>query len=243
MTRRIAKQRRGRAPAHDALSKALSPRGCYLSPMMRIVRFSLLSLVALSLTSCAAPVVEIRRGDAPIEPARIVLLPASCASLEGLCIDAHVTATTQIVGKDLSFAGFLVVDAEKLAVDARLRPNVDPALRALGERVLRAGNKRQIGMTFEDLAPTARKALLDEGQAQGAVSIRLTIDNESALGRDTEVMLRYGHGESDALAFVSRCRVTVRPGGELTEGFAEAARCALEGALSSTTKASAPQPS
>ena len=199
--------------------------------MMRHVGFSFISLLVVAIAACSTPTVEIRRGDAPTDPARIVLLPASCASLESLCTDAHVTATTQIVGKDLSFAGFLVVDAEKLAVDARLRPNVDPALRALGERVLRAGNKRQIGATFEDLAPTARQALLDEGQAQGAVSIRLTIDNESTFGRDTEVMLRYGHGESDALAFVSRCTVTVGPGGELTEGFAEAAQCALEGAL------------
>lgn len=198
--------------------------------------FLFVAPLAVLASSCASPTAELRRGDVAVEPTRVVLLPASCASIEGLCTDAHVTATTQIVAKELSFAGYIVVDAEKLAVDARLKPGVDPALRALGERVLRAGNKRHIGATFEDLSPAARSALLVEGQATGTVSVRLTVDNEGSLGRDAEVMLRYGHGDEDALAFVSRCETTVRPGGELTDGFAEAAQCAIAGALSPTTK-------
>jgi len=204
------------------------------------LRLSLpLAFIVSLASSCASPTVELRRGDVTVEPTRVVLLPASCASIESLCTDAHVTASTQIVAKELSFAGFLVVDAEKLAVDARLKPGVDPALRALGERVLRAGNKRQVGATFEDLSPAARSALLVEGESTGTVSVRLTVDNEGALGRDAEVMLRYGHGADDALAFVSRCATTVGPGGELTDGFAEAAQCAIAGALapSSTSKA------
>jgi hypothetical protein len=166
---------------------------------------------------------------------RAVLLPTTCSSVDRQCEDEHVSGVTGIVRSELEFAGYSLLDAEKLVLDARTREDVDVELSRFGERVASVKSRVQAGAIFEDLSPSQRRALLAEAEAQGTVVVSVQIGTEQGTlrMRSNAVQIRAGLADGGDLAWVSRCEATSsynnNPG--IDQAIETATRCALDAVL------------
>lgn len=200
---------------------------------------SLLPVCALAMLSACTvlPTHEMRSGA--IEPTtsqRVVLLPATCASVKDACRDEFTEGTQGLVEQELEFAGYSIVPATRLVMDARSREDANAELRVFGEKVASAKTRAQRGSIFDDLSPTARRALVQEARAQGIMTVRVSISPHDATWEDVvEVTVRYGVGEDGAkLGWVSRCKYTPETFGTASSNASkveQTTRCALKKAL------------
>ena len=167
------------------------------------------------------------------EPMRVVLLPASCASVSGDCDDASVQGVQGLVASELEFGRYAVADAEKLVASARSRQDVDVELSRFGEQLVAVRSRAQAGSVFEDLSPAQRRALLAEARAEGIVSVRVQIGVSNGGTRENDVQVRLGLGDGGELAWVARCTAPSSWNGSpsLAQSLETAARCALGRAL------------
>lgn len=194
---------------------------------------SLFFVCVLTTPSCVGTA-EVRAGPAYAQkPVTVVITPAACGSVEDLCTDAIVEGTNAFVANELRFAGFTVVDAVKLAQEARTRPTADDNVKRFGESVLRAANARQHGQIFRDLSPSARHALIHDAKADGLVTIGVQIGTPDGIGpgRTHQVVVRLGAGDEDELVWVSRCTAESSVYPDIEQAVDNAARCAMDGAL------------
>ncbi len=203
-----------------------------------MLRAPLLLILALAL---GAPLMsgcvgtpEVRQGPSfQQRPVRVVLTPASCGSVEDLCTDAMVEGTNSFVANELKFAGFSVVDAVKIAREARKDERAHDEVRQFGERILRAANPRQHGAIFSDLTPTARQGLMESADAQGVVTVGIQLGTADGIGpgRTHQVLIRLGLGLEDDLVWVSRCTADSGRSPDSEQAGDNAPRCALSAAL------------
>ncbi len=195
----------------------------------RVIALGVLSVL---LSSCQTPAAEVRRGlAASIPPERLLVVPASCGSVEDLCDDAFLAGVTTLVHSELEFAGYAIVDAEKIALEARTDEQAEKPVRMFGERVLRAANRRQVGEIFNDMTPAGRAALLSRAAATATVTVRISISApEGVLSlREHQVLIRIGKGADDDLVWVSRCSEYAGMFPAIEDAVDDASRCALAG--------------
>lgn len=126
------------------------------------MRAALLVVLTLVLVAgCVRLTPQVRRSDGVREPRRVVLLPATCRSVDGACELAYTSGLTGIAENELTFAGFSVIDAERLVADAQSRDESSAVVRLFGVTAIEGGSLRQSGSLFEDLSPEQRRTLLD----------------------------------------------------------------------------------
>lgn len=202
--------------------------------MLSPLRLLTVALVGAPLLSGCVGTPEVRQGPSYQQrPVRVVLTPTSCGSVEDLCTDAMVEGTNAYVANELKFAGFAVVDAVKIAREARKDETAHEEVRQFGERILRAANSRQHGSIFSELTPTARQGLMERADAQGVVTVGITLGTADGIGpgRTHQVLLRLGVGQEDEMVWVSRCAADSGLYPDIEQAVDNATRCALGAAL------------
>lgn len=202
-------------------------------PMLILTQLALLSLVFS--TGCrTAFKPQVARGTvaAPQSP-RVVIFPITCHSSEDTCRDEYGDAVTAKVRSELEFAGFRMIDAEKLVREARTREDASASLTDWRNRVLAAKSRRQVGSIFEDLPPEARRELLAEAGADGLVtgSIRI-LPRGTSSNWQLEVQVRFGLAKNDETVWVTRCKNERFWTEKDSWSMEQATECALKGALS-----------
>jgi hypothetical protein len=176
---------------------------------------------------------EVRRGQAVSRPSpAAVLFPVPCNSTDDKCKDGFGDAIKGLIASELEFAGFRIIDAEKLVRDARTREDFSASLSRFRDQILAAKSRSQVGSIFEDLPPEARRELLQEARADGLVTASINM-----LARGTgnnwivEVQVRYGAAPDGELIWVARCKHESYWNEKDSWSIEEATRCALKGAL------------
>lgn len=222
-----------------------------------------LLLAAGSLGACTArsqpPVLhpQVQQGPAAgAIPARILVLPAACGSVETPCPESYITAVNTIVRGGLEFAGHNVVETEGLLKDTRQRheeqttntttessqsrtdydhPIFDEAVTRQSSST-RVEQRRHVvldGPTFEDLSVTDRHQVLQEVGADAVVSVRIVVGGVMGVwvpNQNVEVMVKLGAQQGDAMAWASRCMASSNDFTTVDAALEAAARCAVYGA-------------
>lgn len=204
-------------------------------------------------TSQVALTPELRTGPAfARKPARILVGPPTCGSLEYPCPDEYVDTVRAIVQGGLEFQGYSVVDEKQLLITSRQRfetqDTIDRTVKSDGatthwtllpsETVTKGETtertvKKHIeltGSTFEDLPTRERQAVLNEAGADGVVMVRVIVGAQSSVwsqSQDVEVTLKLGVDAGDTMVWAARC---VAPSGKFASAKAaveHATRCAM----------------
>lgn len=192
------------------------------------------ALIVLASVGCrTAYKAEVQRGQIASKPTpAAVLFPVPCNSTDDKCKDTYGDAIKGLIASELEFAGFRIIDAEKLVREARTREDFSAELSQFREQLLAAKSRRQVGSIFEDLPPAARRELLEEARADGLVTASINM-----LARGTgsnwivEVQVRYGAAPDGEMIWVARCKHESYWNEKDSWSIEEATRCALKGAL------------
>jgi hypothetical protein len=200
----------------------------------KLLRAGLCLVLCLVLSGCKKTYeAEVARG--PAEATKnpvVVLLPVTCHSSNDDCRDEYADAVRAHLTSELEFAGYSVIDAEKLVREARQREDQSGALWMYRAKVLEAKTRRQVGSIFEDLPPAARRELLAEARATGLVSGAIQIFAKADNGNDlVEVRFRHARAGDDATVWVARCKHESYWNEKFAWSIEQAAKCALSGAL------------
>jgi hypothetical protein len=219
---------------------------------------ALLTAAACAGAPPAPPQGEVAWGPArAARPNRILVLSATCGSVEFHCPREYVETVDAIVRSGLEFDGYHLVETRDLLAKTRARQEtLDTAVSHEhatstgvhdGPLVPRAEDTGTVdrssesehrtvvldGSVFEDLAVGERKAVLAEAGADGVVTVRLVVGAEMGMwnpDQGIEVLIKLAVADGDVMAWASRC--TSRSGAFQTANAAleNAARCAVAGA-------------
>ena len=224
---------------------------------------SYLVFVALSLAACGGsrpPIVaEVQPGPAHgAKPNRVLVLQASCGSVEYHCPPDFARTVDNIVRGGLEFAGYAVVDAETLRLQTRQRHveqhTADEATQTLST-TRTEGNILPIGDTtthdqvttthseseltildgpgFDDLTVDERKEVLAKAGSDAVVVVRIVVGGTTGVwmpNQNVEVMVKLGVNQGDSMAWATRCSASSNDFSTVTAALENAARCAIHGA-------------
>lgn len=200
---------------------------------LRHTTLVLMLLSAMCATGCrTAYKPDVARGAAAPKSPSVVIFPITCHSADDKCRDEYSDAVTAKVRSELEFAGFRMIDGEKLVRETRTREDASATLTDWRNRVLAAKSRRQVGAIFEDLPPAARRELLAEARADGLVtgSIRM-LPFGTPRNWTVEVQVRFGLANDDEMVWVSRCKNERFWNEKDSWSIEQATECALRGAL------------
>lgn len=232
------------------------------------VRTSLLFLFVL--VGCTPPKPpalqpQVQYGPAAsIRPKRVLALQAMCGSLEARCPKEYQQSVDAIVRSGLEFAGYSVVDSEKLRLAARARHEehtsdttttktarqtelVRPLI-LLDETSAMATTSETTkdityvvldGSNFEDLSVDEKHLVIDKAGTDSVVSVRIIIGGKIGVwvpNQNVEVMVKLGVNRSDEMAWASRCMASSNDFSTVTGALEQAARCAMHGATAQQTR-------
>ena len=218
--------------------------------MIRAARFaSASSAVALALATAfggasvdlAAPRVRSRSGAAPAPAGlRVLAVPATCGSLQlqwdrhsptsepgtvEACSKTAVNGLDQAVRAALDFAGYQVIDPERLNVETARRR--ERYVETNGSGVL---TTETVGARFDDVTPLEQARIMKQLGATGVLTTRVWVG--AGVGRSfrriVTVQVRLSTAPEGRLIWARRCELEV---GAVLDNPAmdRAARCAVEG--------------
>jgi hypothetical protein len=216
-----------------------------------VVKLAVLVLVTGCLSAELAPIAtQSRTGPASARTLhRIVALPATCGSLQILMAplpgstnspaqqtyaNDRATATCgrdglagidQVVRSELDFAGYQIIDAERLNAVTASRHEIAARTNAMTHHSVATEGAR-----FEDATPREQADILRELGADGVLATRVWFGNSVGTGgrHDVAVQVRLAASADRALAWARRCDVEVGVVGD-APAAARAARCAAGG--------------
>ncbi len=227
--------------------------------MSRTAAFLLVSLVGC--TSPKPPVLhpQVQYGPAAqIKPKRVLVLQSMCGSLEARCPKEYEQSVDAIVRSGLEFAGYSIVDSEKLRLAARTRheehtsetnttktvseTEIVRPLILLDENATTATTTETTkdityvvldGSNFEDLSIDEKHQVIDKAGTDSVVSVRIVIGGKIGVwvpNQNVEVMVKLGVNRGDEMAWASRCTASSNDFTTVTAALEQAARCAMHGA-------------
>ena len=202
---------------------------------------------------------EVQPGPAvEARPNRVLVLAASCGSVEYHCPSGFAKSVDGIVRGGLEFAGYNVVDAESLRLQTRQRhveqndsstttsshdvTHVEGNIIPIGSTVTSEGSSTTTssseltildGPGFEDLTVDERREVLDKAGSDAIVTVRIVVGGTTGVWRpnqNVEVMLKLGVNQGDSMAWASRCIASSNDFDTVTAALENAARCAVRGA-------------
>ena len=189
-------------------------------------------------------------------PRRVLVLQASCGSIEFRCPREYIATVDQIVRSSLEFSGYALVSAEQLRNQTRSRHETHEASTTTTEssttttvvrpldfddRVTTEGATTTTtesstivldGPGFDDLSVTERQEVLAKAGADAVVSIRMIVGALQAgwtPNQNVEVMVKLGVEQGDAMVWASRCMASSNDFSTVTGALENAARCAVYG--------------
>jgi hypothetical protein len=176
------------------------------------------------------------------KPARVLLAPPSCGSLQAPCPRELVESVSTIVASELELRGHSVSARAELVPSPRERAETyDESTRTSkttgpifehrhAERTTRT-HVELFGSTYEDLPPAERRALMAESGAGGVVTVRVILgatDGVWSPSQDVEVLVRLGVSQTDDMAWASRCVARSDEFASVAHAVEHAARCAMK---------------
>jgi len=232
---------------------------------MRLVQSSCLScLFGLALVACAptpppALFPQVQSGPAAsVHPNRVLVLQASCGSIEYHCPAEFAKTVDTIVRSGLEFAGYAVVDSESLRKDTRQRHEEHTTADAASSSQTHVDDEHDLnpfdnhttttssstshsnsslvvldGAGFEDLSVDDRHETLGKSGADAVASVRIVIGGQMGAwtpNQNVEVMVKLGVNQGDSMAWASRCSASSNDFSTVTAALENAARCAMHGA-------------
>jgi hypothetical protein len=213
-------------------------------------RACLLSLIATTAACATSPASRVRLtpqtrlGPASsTKPARVLLAPPTCGSIEAPCPRELVDSVSTIVASELELRGHSVSARADLVPSPRERAEThDESTRTStttgpifehrhAERTTRT-HVELFGSTYEDLPPAERRALVAESGAGGVVTVRVILgatDGVWSPSQDVEVLVRLGVSSTDDMAWASRCVARSDAFESVAHALEHATRCAMKG--------------
>jgi hypothetical protein len=220
--------------------------------------------IAIAASACATarpapllrPQVEIGPG-ARTPSRRVLVLSASCGSMEFRCPREYTDSVDGIVRSQLDFAGYALIDPETLRNRTRERhetheettertasssrtddkPNLAPDRTTLhSEQSVSETEHHRVdldGPGFADLTVGERRALLAEAGADSVLVVRVVVGAEQggwSPDQNTEVMVKLAVDAGDTMAWASRCIASSGDYASVSAALESAARCAIQGA-------------
>jgi hypothetical protein len=185
---------------------------------------------------------------------RVVALPATCGSLQStfdnmpppavagpgqqaythdneiaLCQPQALTAIDQLIRSQLDFAGYDVIDAEKLNMITATRHEV-----IVRRGQITSGTSDTIdtrGSLFEDATPHEQREILVELGADGVLATRVWFGTGMGTGNrhDVTVQVQLAATVDRELAWAHRCKLEIAVVGDAV-ALDRVARCAITGA-------------
>jgi hypothetical protein len=213
-----------------------------------------LAIVALVLAGCASVELAPMHDDVRSGPAksramhRVVALPATCGSLQqnfdmphttatnprqaymqdnmiATCQAQALTAVDQVIRSNLEFAGYDVVDADKVNAVTATRHEVIARHGAFTTDTIDTR-----GSLFEDATPREQRAILTELGADGVVATRVWFGAGAGAGNrhDVTVQTLLVATTDRELAWAHRCKLEIAVVGDAV-ALDQVSRCAIAG--------------
>ena len=223
-----------------------------------------LLLLSVALAACheappPALVPEVQPGPAAgAHPGRVLVLAATCGSVEYHCPSDFARTAGTIVKSGLEFAGYTVIDSDGVRLEPRQRHEEHTTVTATSEshdetrtegNILPVGeHTTSSGVThdetdtdkivldgpgFEDLTVDQRREALARAGADAVLSIRIVVGGTTGVWRpnqNVEVMIKLGVNQGDTMAWASRCVASSNDFTTVTAALEHATRCAVHGA-------------
>jgi len=219
--------------------------------------------VLATLAACGAPAQpvlhpEVQPGPAVgARPNRVLVLPASCGSVEEPCPQEYIKTVDDIIRGGLEFAGINVVQAENLRAETRQRHEEHSSTNTTSnsssnthiERTLRPDDRISTqsssdstttshlvvldGSNFEDLSVDERHSVIDKSGADSVAVVRIVIGGRVGVwapNQNVEVQVKLGVNQGDSMAWAARCTASSNDFSTVSSALENAARCAIHGA-------------
>lgn len=227
-------------------------------------RPALAFLVLAACVPATAPppplIATVQQGPAAhARPQRVLVLHASCGSVEHRCPRSYIEAVDAIVRNGLEVAGYALVDPDTLRLETRQRheehetktttsaghseTTIERKL-AFDDHVISdhdgtTTSTRDLvvldGPGFEDLTVLERREVLDQAGADAVLNVRIVIGGQIGLwtpNHSVEVLVRLGADRGDTMAWAATCGARSREYSTVDAALEHAARCAIAGATS-----------
>lgn len=203
---------------------------------------------------------EVRYGAGQqIKPARTLVLPASCGSMEARCPREYVDTVDGIVRSSMDFAGYTLISTDELKAETRQRHEEHETETAISDtsastrvenpfdfdELVENRNHSETtverskvvldGSAFEDLSVSERKAVLAEAGADGVLVVRIVMGAETGVwapDQTVEVTVKLSVVTGDTMAWAARCSASSNDFSTAAAALENAARCAMDGATS-----------
>jgi hypothetical protein len=213
-----------------------------------------LAIAMLAVAGCASVELAPMRDEVRSGPAksralhRVVALPATCGSMQetfnmqrtssgnarqaymqdsviATCQAQALTAVDQVIRSNLEFAGYDVIDVDKLNAVTATRHEV---IARHGELTTDTIETR--GSLFEDATPREQRAILNELGADGVLVTRVWFGAGAGAGNrhDVTVQTRLAATTDRELAWAHRCKLEIAVVGDAV-ALDQVARCAIAG--------------
>lgn len=226
-----------------------------MKPALLVALCFLAACVAEKTPPALYPQVHVGPG-ARVKPARVLVLTASCGSMESRCPREYIATVDNIVRSSLDFAGYALVDAATLRNQTRQRRessveeatdeasttttdeqrNFAPDRRTVVSRQAHTETERSVveldGPGFDDLTVAERKAVLAEAGADSVLTVRIVVGAQHGVwtpNQSAEVLVKLGVDSGDTMAWASRCSASSNDFATISAALESAARCAVHG--------------
>jgi len=217
----------------------------------------------LLLAACGSPPPpvlhpEVQPGPAAgARPNRVLVLQASCGSVEEPCPPEYMKTVDDIVRGGLEFAGINVVQAENLRAQTRERHEEHSSTNTTNDSASHTKVERRLafddnvyneshsdstttthtvvldGSNFDDLSVDDRHAVIEKSGADSVAVIRIVIGGKVGLwvpNQNVEVQVKLGVNQGDSMAWAARCTASSNDFSTVQSALENAARCAIHGA-------------
>jgi hypothetical protein len=190
------------------------------------------------------------------KPKKVLVLGATCGSVELRCPEGYVEAVDGIVRSGLEFNGYGLVAEGQLLKETRKRSetiDTSSAAQASHSETVEDGTfvfrektrtdtsftsqseQRHIvldGSLFEDLSVTDRQQVLAAANADSVAVVRIVVGATTGIWtpeQTVQVMVKLGIGEDDQMSFASRCTTASGAFATVNAALESAAQCAVKG--------------
>jgi hypothetical protein len=188
----------------------------------------------------------------------VSVLTAACGSVEYHCPAEFTQTVDSIVRGGLEFAGYSVVESDKLRNETRQRHEEQSETDTASSSRTHADHEQDLnpfdthtttttqsqssthtdfvvldGPGFDDLSVDERHQVLGKSGADAVASVRIVVGGQIGMwvpNQHVEVMVKLGVNLGDTMAWASRCSASSNDFSTVTAALENAARCAVHGA-------------
>ena len=210
--------------------------------MQKSCLLPLLALVSLMASCITIPTVDPPRVQISpeLKVGRTVIFKPTCRGAGG-CPNSFSSTLVGRLTSELEFKGYQFIVGEELFAEARRRQKAGGQVTGdspFGDYWIKAGGMTEQVLTYEDLPPAGKRALLEEAKADGVLVLNILVGEDAEPEsfmyeiRAFEVTARYTMGPEEAPGWVARCgayaenrKVVGSPGVTYAQAADKIARC------------------